>query len=238
MTTTALALAAVSSGVMVEVDPSGGSVDCWLGATGEPGLIPVASALRRQAEATALVGLASEVVPGVRAIRAPTSGALAESTLVAIGGRLAVALGGLEELVLLDAGRWSRSQPTANRVGGCDVVAVVCSPTIEGVESARWLITQVTTVGDRVCLVLVGDRPYGIGEVAEVVGVPVAGALAWDQRGLARLLDGGVSTGWARTALGRSARSLLDRLVGLAAPPSAPASEAAPVPPVQGVAHA
>ena len=35
---------------MVELDPSGGSLDCWLRATGEPGLIRAASVLRRQAQ--------------------------------------------------------------------------------------------------------------------------------------------------------------------------------------------
>lgn len=120
------------------------------------------------------------------------------------------ALAGLDRTVVVDAGRWSRSQVTARRLVGCDVVAVVCTPTVEGIEGARWLIEPLgSSVTNRVVVVLVGDRPYPPGEVAAAVGVPVVGVLAWDPRGLNALVITGAGRGWARSALARSARSAL-----------------------------
>lgn len=197
---------------MVELDPSGGSIDCWLQATGEPGLIRAASALRRQADPEALALCVTEVVPGARALRSPSSGPLAESTIVALRDRLLSALADLDETLIVDCGRWSRSQPTAGRIAGCDVVALVCSPTIEGVEAARWQVDQLARLIDRVAIIPVGDRPYGPDELADVTGAEVVGPLAWDRRGLARLLEGGTAGGWQRTSLARSARDILQSL--------------------------
>jgi hypothetical protein len=197
---------------MVELDPSGGSVDCWLRATGEPGLIRAASALRRQADPAALVRCATEVVPGVRVLRSPTSGLLAESTVVALRDRLLPALAELDETLIVDCGRWSRSQPTARRLASCDVVALVCSPTIEGVEAARWQVEPLGTLIEHVALVPVGDRPYGPDELAAATGAEVAGVVEWDRRGLARLLERGSGGGWRRTPLARSARDVLHAL--------------------------
>jgi len=212
VTSAAVALTAVSGGVMVELDPSGGSVDCWLRATGEPGLIRAASVLRRQADPATLLQCATEVVPGVRVLRSPTSGLLAESTVVALRDRLLPALAELDELLIVDCGRWSRPQPTSRRLAGCDVVALMCSPTIEGVEAVRWQIDQLSSFVDRVALVPVGDRPYGPDELAAATGAEVAGVLAWDRRGLARLLERGTASGWQRTQLARSARDVLHAL--------------------------
>lgn len=212
VTSAAIALTAVSGGVMVELDPSGGSVDCWVSGTGEPGLIRAASALRRHAEPGALIVDATEVAPGARVLRAPTSGVLAESTIVALSDRLLPVLTELNDTVIVDGGRWSRSQPTSRRVVGCDVLALVCSPTVEGIEAARSQVDQLGRLVDRVALVPVGEQPYRPNEIAAATDVEVAGAIAWDRRGLARLLERGVSAGWQRTPLARSARHVLQEL--------------------------
>lgn len=215
VSTAALALTAVAGdrGLLVELDPSGGSVECWTGATGEPGLIRVASGLRRAIDPELLLAHAVSAPRGVRSVLAPTAGGLAESTIAMTGDRLVPALAGLEATVVVDAGRWSRSQPTARRIAGCDVVGVVCAPTVEGVEAARWLIDPLrSTVAGSVVLVLVGDRPYRPPEVAAVVGVPLVGVLAWDARAVNALLTTGAGRGWSRSALARSARSMLGAL--------------------------
>lgn len=219
---TALAFSAVAGsdgveGLFVELDPSGGSVECWTGTSDEPGLIRVANGLRRAVDVEALVSSASRGTPaGVRSILAPTCGRLAESTIAA-GERLVPALAELAGTVLVDAGRWSPTQPTARRVVGCEVVAVVSAPTVEGVEAARWLVDSLAAiVGVPVVLVLVGDRPYGPAEVAGVGGVPVAGVVALDRRGLAALVSGG-GRAWERSALARSARTVLGAVRSLAA---------------------
>lgn len=215
VTTAALALtvAAGDRGLLVELDPSSGSVECWTGATGEPGLIRLANGLRRAVEPEELLTHAAVAPPGVRSALAPTAGSLSESTIAVMGDRLGPVLGAVDATVIVDGGRWSRSQPTARRIVGCDVLGVVCAPTVQGVEAARWLINPLrSTAGGQVVLVLVGDRPYAPPEIAAAVGVPVMGVLAWDPRGVSALLTTGAGRGWSRCALARSARSLLDAL--------------------------
>lgn len=217
VTAAALALVAATGdgGLLVELDPSGGSVECWTGPAGEPGLIRVASGLRRSVDPEALVSHAVEVARGLRAVLAPTAGGLAESTIAAVTDRLMPALAGLEETVIIDAGRWSPSQPTARRLVGCDVVGVVCAPTVEGVEAARWLVEALETArAGRVVAMPVGDRPYGPDEIEEAIGLPVLGPLAWDPRGLHALVTAGTSRGWVRSALARSARTIGNSLAG------------------------
>lgn len=207
VTTAALALTAACSGALVELDPSGGSVACWTGATGEPGLIPVASGLRRAIEADLLLSYSVMAPGGVRSLLAPTSGALAESTIAAMGERFLPVLAELDTTLVIDAGRWALSQSTTRRIAGCDVVGVVCAPTVAGVEAARWIVEPLTSITAKVMVVLVGDRPYQSSEVAAAVGAPVAGVLDWDPRGLSALLASGTGRGWSRSGLARSARS-------------------------------
>lgn len=219
VTTAALALTAASGdGLLVELDPSGGSLECWLGGTGEPGLIRVASGLRRAADPEALAALAVMAPPGVWSVTAPTAGGLAESTIAATGERLVDGLRRRDRIVVVDGGRWSRSQPTAGRLTGCDVVAVVCSPSLEGVEAARWLIDPLAAVtGVPVAAVLNCDKPYSSTEVQAALGVPVVGVLPWDRRAVNVLVTTGTSRGWARSGLARAARSTLDVLRELTA---------------------
>ncbi|MCZ7537251.1 MAG: hypothetical protein M5T61_15990 [Acidimicrobiia bacterium] len=213
----ALTAAAGDAGLLVELDPSGGSIECWTGPAGEPGLIRVASGLRRSVDPEALLSHAVEASRGLRAVLAPTAGGLAESTIAAVADRLVPALAGLDGTVVVDAGRWSPSQSTARRLVGCEVVAVVCAPTVEGVEAARWLVEALETVdARRVVVVPVGDRPYGPGEIEEAIVVPVLGPLAWDPRGLHLLVTAGTGRGWVRSALARSARTVANWLVGAA----------------------
>ena len=216
VTSTALALVAAAGdeGLLVELDPSGGSVECWTGMAGEPGLIPLVSGLRRSLGPEHLLDHVVEAPRGVGSVLAPTDGALAESTIAAAADRLMVALATLDRVVVVDAGRWSRSQATAGRIAGCDVAGVVCSPTVAGVEAARGLIEGLASLVASTVLVLVGDRPYPLGEVAATVDVPVVGPLAWDARGLRSLLTTGPGRG--RCSLARSARSTVAELVCVA----------------------
>ena len=124
-----------------------------------------------------------------------------------MGERFLAVLAEIDTTLVIDAGRWSRSQATARRIAGCDVVGVVCAPTVAGVEAARWLVEPLTSITEKVMVLLVGDRPYQSAEVAAVVGVPVAGVLDWDPRGLGALLASGTGRGWNRSGLARSARS-------------------------------
>lgn len=218
-TTAALAFAAGTTqrGLLVELDPSGGSVECWTGMTGEPGLVQAANALRRSTDPEAVTGHAVQAPPGVWSVLAPSSGTMAESTITSTGDRLVAACSQLDREVVVDGGRWARTQPTAHRMAGCDVIAVVCAPTVAGVEAARGLAEPLaSTTGSPLVLVLVGDRPYTPAEVATAVAVPVAGVLPWDRRAVGVLLTAGAGRGWSRTPLARSARSILETLQSFA----------------------
>lgn len=222
-TVAALALAACEpggAGLLVELDPSGGSIECWTESPAEPGLIRVVNGLRRPTITEVLGSWAFESPPGVASVLAPTAGLLAESTIAAAGDRLLPALAAFGPDVVVDGGRWAPSQPTARRMRGCDVMVVVCPPTLPGVEATRWLVEPLTSsTGVPVVVAVVGERPYPVDEVAAAVGAPVAGTLAWDRHGLAALLRAGAGRAWARSALARSARSLLAALRTHAAEP-------------------
>ena len=108
VTTAALALTAAAGegGLVVELDPSGGSVECWTGVTGEPGLIGLASGLRRVARPETVLAHAVDSPPGMRSIPAPTAGGLAEAAIAMIGDRLVPDLADLDALAVADCGRW------------------------------------------------------------------------------------------------------------------------------------
>lgn len=222
VTTTAAALAAAASPqldtLVVEVDPSGGDIEVLTGVTGEPGLLRVANDLRRNVEAEVLPAYAVAAPAGVPAILAPTSAPATASVVTSVADRLGSALRTLPGAVLADAGRWDPAQPSAGRIAGADVVAIVCRPTALSVEHARHLLDRIREVTRPVVVVLVGDRPYGAGEIASVLETPVAGVIAWDPGGVAALWAEGVTRRWAKSWLARSARATHDSLLEVVAP--------------------
>jgi hypothetical protein len=216
VTTLGLALAAATGGVLVELDPAGGDVGCWAGPRGEAPLIRLAAVLRHAPSAAGLIEeQAVQVASGVRVVWSPPEADRCEAAQVAIGDRLAPALRAAEGWTIIDGGRWSRSQPAGGRLAGCDVVGVVMSSTIAGVAHAAAVVGALRDAVSSGVLVgvLVGDRGYRPAEVAEVVGIPTLGPVAWDARWTDALLTTGASRLWQRSALARSARSLAENLV-------------------------
>lgn len=208
VTTLAAAMAAAADALLVEVDPSGGSVECVTGMSGEPGLVRVANGLRRAGSIEVVTGNLGEAPPGVRALLAPSAPGLAASAIGALGVRFSSALSEFDADVVLDAGRWAPWQPSADRIRGSNVVGVLCAPTVAGVEAARWTASEVSqAMPSAVSLVVVGDRPYRIGEIADAVELPVVGPIPWDPRGVRSLWASGATRGWKRSALARSARA-------------------------------
>jgi hypothetical protein len=215
VTTTAAALvAAAVDGLLIELDPSGGSIGSWCGDAGEAGLLALASRLRRPDDHGVWGEATAEPLRGVRTVVAPTAEPQARATVEAIAGRIGVGVRGqLPGVVVVDAGRWSPSQASAARVTGCDVVAMVCRSTTEGIEAARWMLDPLAVATSApVVLVLVGEGPYRAEEIAGVLGAPVAATIAWDPSAVASLQARGVGGRWHRTNLARSARAALDSL--------------------------
>lgn len=226
VTTTATALAAAAGAldgdtVLVEIDPTGGDIEVLTGVTGEPGLLRAANDLRRHMESEVLPAYAVAAPPGVSAILAPTSGPATSSVVTSVSDRLGPALASLPGIVVADAGRWDPAQASAGRIAGADLVALVCRPTAASVEHSRHLLDRIREIVRPVVAVLVGDQPYGASEVASVLEIPVAGAMAWDPGGVATLWAEGTSRRWAKSWLARSARATRENLLELVAPAEA-----------------
>jgi hypothetical protein len=79
-------------------------------------------------------------------------------------------------------------------------------------------VTSLRALGVDASLLLVGDKPYGTGEVSATLGVPVAGVVAWDPQASAVLTGThGAVRDLRRSPLVRSVGTLAERL---ALPPS------------------
>lgn len=226
VTTSAAALAAVGAqdraaqgtvqGVdLVELDPSGGDIEPLTGVTGASGLLGAASDLRVET----LLGQAVQAPRGLRSLLAPTSSRVANATVAAALDGWGTALSQLGGVLIVDGGRWEAAQPAGARLSGADLVAMVCRPDPRGVEHVRHIAIDVRAAvyPAPVVLVTVGDQPYKAGEVAEAIGVPACGSLAWDPRGATALWDEGVGQRrfmrWPSSWLARSARAVLAELV-------------------------
>jgi hypothetical protein len=125
-----------------------------------------------------------------------------------------------ERDAIVDVGRLRPGSPASAIVGRADVLLVVLRPTVEDVGAAAYRTGVLRDAG--AALVLIGDRPYPVREVAAAVEVPVVGVIAHDVRGALALAGGTGTRALGRTPLVRSAAALAERL---AAP--GPASVAA-----------
>jgi hypothetical protein len=175
--------------------------------------VRVAGALRRASliDGELFASCEASLLGGPRCVLAPTGGQHAESVIAACGGLASAVDAGVG--LLVDVGRWSGSQATAGRLAGCDLLAVVCWPSVSGVEPVRWLLDPLRDrFGAPVVLVLIGDRPYSAAEVASTVGAPVAGVLPWDPAAVQALLSSGAGRGWSRSGLARASASVLESL--------------------------
>lgn len=212
------AAAGTAQGVdLVELDPAGGDLEAYTGANGESGLLHAASDLRPEALAECSI----EAPNGVMSLLAPTSAPEATSTIIAGVEGWGAAFSTVGGLVIADCGRWEKAHPAAGRLAGSDVVAAVCRPDPRGVEHVRHLVNDVRALvwPAPVAVVTIGDRPYGLREVAAALDVPAGGTLAWDPKGAAALWTEGIGQRrfrrWPSSWLARSARGVLKELVGL-----------------------
>lgn len=225
VTTAAAALAAVAAtapdgALLVELDPSGGSVQVLTGEPATAGLVTVAAQLRRQPRLGTVDGSTVALPPGMRTVLVPPSGPIAEAVIASAGERWLPALAQTAPDVIVDGGRWEPSQRSAPRVAGSDVVAVVCRPTVAGVESTRHILEPLRDRARRpLAALVVGDQPYAPEQVATLLGLPLAGTIAWDPRGATSLWGDGIARRWLRTPLARSAVAALSGLGALAAGP-------------------
>jgi len=224
VTTAAAALAAVATtggrSIFVELDPSGGSVSVLTGQPAVVGLVEAAGLLRRTTSAAAIDDNATMTPHGIATLLAPNSGPVTESVIGSIGERWMTALRTAALDVVVDGGRWEPGQSTARRIVGADLTVIVVRATVASIESTRHIVDRVREATKRPAAALVvGTKPYRPEEVASHLDLPLAGALAWDPRGAGTLWAAGVSRGWTRTLLARSAAQVWANLFDIASPP-------------------
>jgi MinD-like ATPase involved in chromosome partitioning or flagellar assembly len=219
VTTTSLAVAtAIDRGdgaLFCELDPSGGDLSGWINPAGAARSAPLRSVLRRDFD---LQSPAEAETTRMHSLIAPCDGTEAAATIVATGPAIARVLSSFGGVAVIDGGRWSPDQPTADRLAVCDLVAVVCRPTVASVQHASFLCPRVADrLGVPVAVVLIGAKPYGAGEVAAAIDTPVVGVITWDPSGAQALLSGVSGRRWRRSQLARSARVVLANLRAFAA---------------------
>lgn len=254
VTTAALALAMVwpRRVLVAECDPAGGEILAgYLQAQTPPtgGLLGAAMALRRGQPGDLVEHAVGLDEAGDRLLLAGLRDPAQAATVAPLWPLLADAFTGLQAQdpptdVLADCGRLSSAGELAGLLVRADVVALVLRPTLPAVAAAqprvavlRRRLTEDTGIADQLGLLLVGDAPYPVGEVAAALGVPVLAVFAEDPRA-ARVLAGetGADRGFARSALVRSARSASERLhARIAVRPAAVAGPARPTPTRDGV---
>ena len=108
-----------------------------------------------------------------------------------------------------DCGRICLSPPQQPLLAAADLVLMVCRSTVDQLRPAASRIRSLQEAGLKASLLLVGDMPYGAQEVAETLGVDVAGTVAWDPS-TADVVNGsgGSGRGHYRSVLVRSATTL------------------------------
>jgi cellulose biosynthesis protein BcsQ len=228
VTTAAALLAAATAArgerpLLVELDPAGGTLalDAQVGL--DPGLLSLAAAARHGLDES-LIEAHSQTLPnGVSVLLAPTSPLRARSAVTSLAGELATLLPRRPGPVVVDCGRWDGADTLVPILAAADSVIVLLRPTIAGTEHVRTRLAGLMQHNPRLRVVSIGEAPYPPPEVAAALGVPLQPALADDSRAAHVVRSGAPLDRWLRrTALVRSARSLVDQLL-LVEPAGAPA---------------
>jgi MinD-like ATPase involved in chromosome partitioning or flagellar assembly len=243
--TTAVAALAASwpsdRGLLVaELDPAGGDLAVRYDLPAEPGLVTLAAAARRDLDPETLFAH-TQALPGVvgaahatrRILPAPVAVDQATASLAALRGRLSGVLASAGIDVLVDCGRLDLGSPVQRVATEADLLVVVARPVVAEVHH---LATRLDGLEPRgLSLLLIGDRPYSVEEVAQAVGASPLGTLPDDARAAAALTVGDPHAVRVvrRSGLLRGARAIAERLASwlTPAPPPAPSPPPLPAPP-------
>ena len=209
-TTVALALAGwLDPVVLVEADPDGGVLALRYGLTREPGLLTLATS--RDVDVDSLMEHTQRLAGGLRVVVAPESPERAAHLLQTAGARVAALLAspiGLD--VVIDAGRLAPRSPSLCFASAASVVLVVARPRAEELIAAAERVSSLRAEGVDAGAVLIGAGPYSAADVTTQLGCPVIGSIAEDPRAARALAEGGRRQAFARSALARSARALVN----------------------------
>ncbi len=224
--------------VVVEIDPAGGDLVVRFDLATEPGLVTLAAAGRRElapdtllSHTQALPAAVTEGAPSRRVLVAPVSPDQASASLAALRGGLVRALDAIDADVLVDCGRLDPASAAYEVAIGAELLIMVARPVVAEVHhlSARLASVKAKTLS----LLMVGDRPYSVAEVAETVGASALGTLPADARAASVLTDGHPNAARVlrRSRLLRDASSVAAGLAEWLGPgvPAGPATAPSPV---------
>jgi len=224
---------------IVEVDPAGGDLVVRFEMPPEPGLVTLAATGRRDlsrdtylAHTQALPSDVGADGPIRRILLAPVAADQASAALGALRGGLPKVLASLDADVLVDCGRLDPYSPAFDVATQADLLVVVARPILSEIHH---LASRLPTINARATsLLAIGDKPYGVSDVATVVGATPLGTIPMDDRA-AQALTLGHPHGLRvlrRSRLLRDARSVAEGLATWLGPP-ATATRAAAEPPRQ-----
>ena len=216
VTTLAIGLAATWPGdrrrLLVEADPAGGTLAAQAGLGPEPGLVSLAAAARRRGDPFLAFEHVQHVTGDVPVVCGPPASSRARSALSMLPGLLG-RLGDLDAEVFCDCGRLDRTTDNVDLFERGQLAVFVSRPRLSDLNALAAHLEEGAEQGRRVFLVLVGDGPYPANEVAEVLGVDVAGQVPWDADAAAAIGTAPISSRQlTRTPLVRALRSLVGAL--------------------------
>ena len=216
VTTLGLAMAAASpagEGLFAELDPAGGDVAVWARSAYEPpGLMALAAAGRRGISPELLAEHVRSGGAGLAVLLGPTDGAQAAAALGSTGPILAAALAAWPGPAFADCGRFSLNSPVGPVLSAAQATVLVLRPEPAELEHARCLLPTIRSLSKDVVAVVTARRPSKPREVGEVLGVEVVGVVDRDPRAAEAIARAASVKGLRRTALVRSAATILDRL--------------------------
>jgi MinD-like ATPase involved in chromosome partitioning or flagellar assembly len=198
--------------LLVEADPAGGTLAAQAGLGPEPGLVSLAAAARRQGDPSLAFEHTQSLPGGVPVVCGPAASSRVRSALSMLSGLLG-RLGDLDAEVFCDCGRLDRTADNVSLFERGRLGVLVSRPRLFDLNALAAYLEEGAEQPRRLLLVLVGDGPYPAKEVAEVLGVEVAGHLPWDPDAAAAIGTAPISSRQlTRTPLVRALRSIAGAL--------------------------
>ena len=213
--------------LVAELDPAGGDLGVRFDLATEPGLVTLAAAGRRQLDRPTFVGHTQPLPftgrPGAdgdadgaarRVLVGPVAADQAGAALAALRGGLPGVLSSLGADVLVDCGRLDPGSAAHDVVTEADLLVVVARPVVAEVHHLAARLSGLRPKA--LSLLLIGERPYSVAEVADAVGANPLGTLPVDDRAAAALTVGRSDGAriLRRSRLLRDARAVAEGLAG------------------------
>lgn len=214
VTTLAAAAAVGGEALMLELDPAGGDLAARAQVAHEPpGLMSLAAVARRGVVPEMVVDQTRTVGPGIPVLFGPPDAARATAVLTTLGPDLSRALALIGGDVLADCGRWSSSSPTGGVVAAAATTVVVLRAEPDQVAHIHAVLPTLRALSsDVVVAVVAGRQPWAVDDVAQALGIDAIGVVERDPETAAGLVRTESVQRVRRTALVRSAATILDAL--------------------------